>query len=49
MFKTIRMNDPTLKTPIDLLLYPGFWAVLTYRLAHFLFKLKIPVIPRLIS
>ena len=29
--------------------YPGFQAILTYRLTHPLFKLKIPVLPRLMS
>ncbi len=29
--------------------YPGFRAILTYRLAHPLYQLKIPIIPRLMS
>ena len=29
--------------------YPGFYAITAYRLAHELYKLKIPVLPRLVS
>lgn len=32
-----------------LLTYPGFHAILLHRIAHFLYKIKIPLIPRIIS
>ena len=32
-----------------ILCYPGFYAVMVYRLSHVLHKLKIPVLPRVIS
>jgi serine O-acetyltransferase len=32
-----------------ILAYPGFQAVLVYRLAHYLFKKNVPIIPRLMS
>lgn len=49
MFRTGKKNDPALKNPLELLLYPCLWAILLHRVAHFLYKLKIPFIPRLIS
>jgi len=45
-------KDPALKKGISFLevfLYQGVWAVWMYRIAHFLYILKIPFIPRLIS
>lgn len=45
-------KDPALKKGINFLevfLYQGVWAIWMYRIAHFLYVLKIPVIPRLIS
>ena len=43
-------RDPAAKNIFEVLLcYPGLHAILLHRIAHFLWKLKIPVIPRLIS
>lgn len=45
-------KDPALKKGIGFLevfLYQGVWAIWMYRIAHFLYLLKIPIIPRLIS
>ncbi|RKX28879.1 MAG: serine O-acetyltransferase, partial [Candidatus Zixiibacteriota bacterium] len=41
-------NDPACKN-IEFLLYPGFHAITAHRLIHFLYKLHIPFIPRLLS
>ena len=55
MFSTIKAayeKDPALKKGINFLevfLYQGVWAILFYRIAHFLYVLRIPIIPRLIS
>ena len=55
MFDTLRTaykKDPALKPGIhalEVLLYPGVHAILFHRIAHFLYKLKVPFIPRLIS
>ncbi|MDP7115604.1 MAG: serine O-acetyltransferase [Candidatus Woesearchaeota archaeon] len=55
MFDTIRTayrKDPALKKGINFLevfLYQGVHAILLHRVAHFLFKLNIPFVPRLIS
>ena len=55
MFETLKTayrKDPALKGGlgyIELLFYPGVQAVLLYKISHFLYKLRIPVIPRAIS
>lgn len=46
--KAIYRNDPAARN-IEFLLYPGFHAILSHRIAHFLWNLKVPFIPRLIS
>ena len=52
-YKVIFERDPAACTPFGwlevILSYSGFHAMLAYRFAHFLHRLKIPVIPRLIS
>ena len=50
--KTAYQKDPALKNGINFLevfLYQGVWAIWIHRVAHFLFVLKVPFIPRLIS
>jgi len=45
-------KDPALRggfRPLEILLYPGMWALIFHRLAHPLFLLKVPFIPRLLS
>jgi len=52
MFSTIRTifeKDPAAGNIFEVLIYQGLWALFFHRLAHFLYKIKIPVIPRLIS
>jgi serine O-acetyltransferase len=47
---TIFREDPAAKSALEIVLcYPGFHAILLHRLAHRLFKLKLPIIPRFIS
>lgn len=42
--------DPAAKCPEEVILcYPGFYAVSIYRMANVLYRLKIPVLPRVIS
>ncbi len=49
-FKAIFEKDPAARGKLEALLtYPGFHAILCHRLAHALWKAKIPVVPRLIS
>jgi serine O-acetyltransferase len=43
-------SDPAAKSVESVILYyPGFYTIAVYRLAHVLYKLKIPFIPRMIS
>ncbi len=46
-------NDPALKGGItgflELMTYPGIWAIINHRVSHLLFELGIPLVPRLIS
>ena len=55
MFQTIKTaykKDPALKKGLNFLevfLYQGVHAIWTHRIAHFLYRLDIPFIPRLIS
>lgn len=46
--RAIYRNDPAARN-IEFLLYPGFHAITLHRFSHFLWKLKLPFIPRLIS
>src|SRR5437879_1924338 len=47
---TIFREDPAAKSVLEILLcYPGFHAVLWHRLAHWLYRGRIPILPRVIS
>jgi serine O-acetyltransferase len=46
--KAIYRNDPAVRN-IEFLLYPGFQAITFHRFIHFLWNLKIPFFPRLLS
>ncbi len=42
--------DPASFSPEEIILcYPGFYAMMVHRLAHIMYKLKIPILPRVIS
>jgi len=48
--ETIFNFDPAAKSRNEVLAaYPGFFAIAVYRLAHLLWKSKVPVVPRLVS
>ena len=47
--RTIFDKDPAAKNIFEVLLYQSVWAMFFHRIAHVLYKLKIPVLPRLIS
>ncbi|MBR2067000.1 MAG: serine acetyltransferase, partial [Solobacterium sp.] len=43
-------GDPAAKSKAEIILcYPGFYAILIYRIAHSLYRLNIPFIPRIMS
>jgi serine O-acetyltransferase len=46
----IYKGDPASKSPKEVILcYPGINAILNYRIAHELYKMNIPIIPRIIT
>jgi serine O-acetyltransferase len=48
--QVIYENDPAAKNLTEVILcYPGLHALIAYRLAHKLYKIHIPIIPRIIS
>lgn len=48
--RAIQERDPAASNPVEvLLLYSGLHAIVFHRLAHFLLKMHIPVLPRLLS
>lgn len=48
--RATKERDPAAKNVLEiLLLYPGLHAVIAYRIAHFLWEKKIPIVPRAIS
>jgi serine O-acetyltransferase len=49
-FRAIFKNDPAARNWLEVLFcYPGLHALIFHRLAHWLYKIGIPLIPRLIS
>ncbi|MFH0887384.1 MAG: serine O-acetyltransferase, partial [bacterium] len=52
MFSDIRVvfeRDPAARNIFEVLMYQGLWAIWMHRIAHLLWILWIPIIPRLIS
>ena len=47
--RTIFERDPAAANIFEVLLYQGLWAMFFHRIAHFLYQIHIPIIPRLIS
>ncbi|MCX6635983.1 MAG: serine O-acetyltransferase [Acidobacteria bacterium] len=48
--QTIFQEDPAAKSVLEVFLcYPGFHAILLHRLAHKLYTMKVPLLPRVIS
>ncbi len=46
----IYLGDPAAKTKGEIALcYPGFYAILVYRLANLLYKMKVPLLPRIMT
>jgi len=49
-FDTIFREDPAAKSVVEIFFcYPGFHAILAHRLAHELYRWKVPLLPRFIS
>jgi serine O-acetyltransferase len=47
--RAILRNDPAARNIAEVVLYPGLHAILLHRLAHWLWKRRVPFVPRLIS
>ncbi len=47
--RAIFRNDPAARNLAEVLLYPGLHAILLHRIAHALWRRRVPFIPRLIS
>lgn len=47
--KTIKQRDPSIKSSIEIFLYPSFYAILFHRISHKLYKVKWFFLARLIS
>ncbi len=48
--ETIFRQDPAARSVLEVLLcYPGLHAILLHRLAHWLYRARLPLVPRLIS
>lgn len=48
--KCYLQNDPAARSIEEIILtYPGFYALTIYRLSHILFKMNVPIIPRLFT
>ena len=48
--KVVFDRDPAAKNIFEVIfMYPGLHALISHRIAHFFYKLKIPVLPRMIS
>jgi len=49
-YKAVFERDPAARNGLEIILaYPGFHAILLHRINHFLWKIRIPIIPRLLS
>ncbi|MER2064554.1 MAG: serine O-acetyltransferase EpsC, partial [Alkalibacterium sp.] len=47
---TYKRNDPSARSTLEIILtYPGFWAIIYYRIAHFLHKKNLKLIARMVS
>jgi serine O-acetyltransferase len=50
LLKDYRRYDPAAQSTLEIfLLYPGVKAIIFHRVAHFLFGLRIPLVPRFLS
>jgi serine O-acetyltransferase len=47
--RTIFEKDPAAANIFEVLMYQSLWAMFFHRISHFLYRLRIPVFPRLIS
>jgi serine O-acetyltransferase len=46
--KAIYRNDPAARN-VEVLFYAGFWAITFHRITHFIWRLHLPLVPRILS
>lgn len=47
---TYKKNDPSARSTLEIILtYPGLWAVVYYKVSHFLYKYNIKLVARILS
>lgn len=49
LIRAIKHNDPSIRSGLEILFYPGLWAILFHRLANGLYKIKLFLLARIIS
>ena len=49
MVEVVKEKDPAIRSSIEVILYPSFWAVINHRIAHSLYQKKRFFLARLIS
>ena len=49
MVEVVKEKDPAIRSSIEVILYPSFWAVINHRIAHSLYQKKRLFLARLIS
>lgn len=47
--ETVKRKDPAIKSSIEVILYSSFWAMISHKLAHRLYKMHLFFLARLIS
>ena len=49
LIKTIKSRDPSVHSWLEVILYPGLWAMFNHRIAHFMYRLRLFFLARLVS
>lgn len=47
--KTVKRKDPAIKSSLEVILYPSFWAIFNHRIAHRFYRWHLYFVARLIS
>jgi len=47
--RTIKLKDPAIKSAVEVILYPSFWACVSHSIAHFFYRHRLFFLARLVS
>ena len=47
--QTIKLKDPAIKSAVEVVLYPSFWASVSHSIAHFFYRHKLFFLARMVS